>query len=832
MLNVKEIVHGYNRTARGFQELLPYMCLWDDKTVATLDQGMLAIYKYEGLDAEGRSDAESSAAVTAFERAFADFGSGSTMWTYVDRRQTVSYPKGKFSDPVATFIDDVWEKQIISNQYENSYSMAIHQRANRGSMALFDTIDLLVKEEGIGFMSALFKALKTRLSPKARRSLDARVMAAAKNSLEEKLAILEAGMRSLKVSRLKGSKLLAYLHNRVSPATPARTEFPVPEIPSFLSNMLCNDHLQRKPDSLVFSNHDKKHVGVVSLKGFTGYGATFVGQLDWLTTISGDVTVCHCFRFIDRDIAQSTIEGIEKYNMSKSVPFLHRVMTSLNKSEPTKFNEGRLALAQDAKLAQVDLIRDNRAFGHHNLTVLCFGDTHEEMLRVREQVIQNLRESQFVGHAERMHQLSAFSQTIPGQWSSAVRWNFVSFGNAADLAPIRTLTKGPNSCEHFEKELRRPFPVLTSVPTTAGTPAFIDLWQTGIGHMKVIGPSGAGKSTVTNFLLSQFRKYEPCRTIIIDKDFSCMVPTLLQGGIHIDLSPEAKNVTRMSPLSLVGDPLHHPFIVNWIIEMIESGRNSVMCSPAEIDKITNAVRGLADLEDRNHWTLSNLAPGLGPELAAYLGRWVQGGADGQWFDNPPVELELSNHICFECKELFGNPTVASLAMSYLFYIIECLLDDSPTIVNIEETWFFLEDEKFAKKIDDFLRTLRKRNGALWIVTQTLQEIDECSIRTSILTNIQNTLYLPNRNILQSAQLYESVAGLLPEEIHRIANAIEKQQYYLKTPLMSRMLDMQFPDEIIAAISAGSRVRKVFAKHYDTREDTPDWRENYFSEALS
>jgi type IV secretion system protein VirB4 len=574
-------------------------------------------------------------------------------------------------------------------------------------------------------------------------------------------------------------------------------------------------------------------VGVVSLKGFAGDSQTVVGQLDWLSAIQGEISVSHCFRFIDREVAQRTIEDVEKYNLAKSVPFLHRLMSSLAKSAPSKFNEGRLALAEDARQALVELYQNNRAFGHHNLTVLCFGDSHEEMSRVRAQVMESLKSSRFVGYVERMHQLTAFTQTLPGQWAASVRWNFVSYGNAADIAPIRTLWTGPTQCRHFEQELQRPFAALTSIPTDSGTPAFIDLWEIGVGHMKIIGPTRAGKSTATNFLLSQFRKYEPCRTIVIDKNYSCRIATLLQDGLHVDLSQGQGNGARMAPLSLLAETRHHAFLVGWVIELIEAGRNGVHCSPQEIDRVTAAVRGLAALpeQDRALWTLRSLATSMGPDLGAYLGQWTQGGANGNWFDNPPLALELGRHICFECKDLFDNETVAAQAMSFLFYLIEGLLDDTPTIVSIEETWFFLANPRFAAKIDDFLRTLGKRNGSLWIVTQTMKEIDECTIRNSILANIPNSLYLPDPNIANNAELYQSAAGLLPEEIQRIANAQMKRNYYLKTASISRMLDLKLPESIVACLSSGSRARSSFERHYETRARNPAWKDDYFKEMI-
>jgi type IV secretion system protein VirB4 len=168
-------------------------------------------------------------------------------------------------------------------------------------------------------------------------------------------------------------------------------------------------------------------------------------------------------------------------------------------------------------------------------------------------------------------------------------------------------------------------------------------------------------------------------------------------------------------------------------------------------------------------------------------------------------------------------------MSYLFYVIELMLDGTPTIVSIEETWFFLANERFAGRIDNFLRTLGKRNGSLWIVTQTLKEIDDCAIRTSIMSNIPNTIYLPDPNIGSSADLYRDMAGLLPEEIERIKYATPKAMYYLKTPKYTRMLDLRLPEDIVLCLTASNRARSTFGRHYATKESNTLWKADYFRE---
>ena len=830
MLNVKRLVKDYNDSARGYNELLPWMCLWDEQTVATMDQGLLAVYAYDGLDAEGRTGDEVDAAVSSFERAFAGFTTGNTLWSIVDRRRTESYPAGRFEDPMSNYINEVWKRHVTGNQFQNFYSLAVHQRSAQGANAFFDAVDVIVKEENVSLGAALMRAGKAQMSMRARQTLDARRMHTSATNLLARCAELEQGMSRLGLRRLGGEELLAYLHARANPGSGARERFPMPRTPAFLNTLLANDMLERLPRSLRFTNDEQCHVGVVSLKGWPDE-ATFPGRLDALTNINGEVTIAHTFRFLDRAVAERAISDIERYNISKSVPFLHRILTSLSQEEPTKFNPGRLALAEDAKAALVDLYEGARIYGYHNLTVLCFGRTEEEMEEVRKEVHSALRDSGFTGHTERMHSLTAFTQTLPGQWGSSVRWANVCFGNSADVMPIRTLWAGPQECEHFTKELgRSEQPTLISLPTDSGVPFFWDPWTAGVGHTTIIGPTRAGKSVFVNFVLSQFRKYEPCRTVIFDKDYTCQVPTLLQDGEHYDLTPDASNALRLSPLALAEDPKHHPFLVRWIRMLIEMGRPSAKLTPAEIETVTAAVRGLANLPEQMR-RVGYLRSSLGDSLGAYLDEWCEGGARGNWFDNPPSAFRLGRHVCFECKRLFDDSDVAVLAMDYLFYVVERQLDDTPCIIYTEETWFFLQRPEFVERLNDYIRTLGKRNAALWMTTQGLRELTASDTLRTMLDNIQNRIFLPNARVRNLQGMYEEVMGLNDAQLARIQFAEPKRDYYIVTPNMARMASVRLPPEIVAAVSSSSKARQTFARHYSARDTDRHWKRDYLKEML-
>lgn len=830
MLKVSKLVKDYHDSARSSAELLPWMAMWDEQTVCTLDQGLLAVFSYDGIDAEGATDSAVDSSVHSVERAFSAFTTGNTVWSIVDRRRTNAFPGGAFRNAVSQRINDLWREQVTAEQYQNFYSLAVHQRASAGAAAYFDAVDVIVKEENASLGSALLKAGKAQLSLRARQTLDERRMVAAHAKLEARCSELQQGMAPLGLRRMKAEELLAYLHDRANPASRGRKTLPVPRTMMYLQYLLANDQLDRQPRSLRFRNDSDVFVGVVSLKGWPD-DATFPGRLDALTNINGEITICHTFRFLSREVAEKAIKDVQQYNQSKSVPFFHRLITSLTEAEPTRFNSGRLALEEDASSALREMYEAGRVFGHHNLTVLCYGETLEQMEYVRDQVHSALRESSFTGLTERMHQLMAWTQTLPGQWGASVRWSNVSFGNAADLMPIRTLWAGSELCGHFSKELKRgPLPPMVSLPTDSGVPFLWDPWEAGAGHLLVIGPTRNGKSVFVNFLLSQFRRYEPCRSIIFDKDFTCKVATLLQDGEHYDLSPEAADsrAMRMAPMGLASDPRHHAFLIRWLRVAIERARPGVAISPDELDLIQTAVRSIQKLPSEFQ-TLGHIRTSLGT-LGRYLDDWCAGvGARGAWFDNKPSDFKLGQHVCFECKRLFDDGVVAELAMMYLFYVVEQQLDDTPTIIYVEEAWFFLLRDEFVEQLNDYVRTLGKRNAALWLTTQGLTELTSDDRLKTMLQSIKNRIFLANPGIQNQAALYQSELGLNEAQIERIQYAQPKRDYYIVTPSVARMASVHLPPAIVAHVESNSRARQAMDRHFETRSTNPDWKRDYLQE---
>ncbi|HCJ43208.1 MAG TPA: VirB4 family type IV secretion/conjugal transfer ATPase, partial [Erythrobacter sp.] len=99
-------------------------------------------------------------------------------------------------------------------------------------------------------------------------------------------------------------------------------------------------------------------------------------------------------------------------------------------------------------------------------------------------------------------------------------------------------------------------------------------------------------------------------------------------------------------------------------------------------------------------------------LGAWIGAGEGPGGEHAWlFDNSEDRLDLGARVLgFDMTALLENPRLRTPTMMYLFHRIEERLDGKPTMILIDEGWKALDDEVFAARIRDWLKTLRKRNA--------------------------------------------------------------------------------------------------------------------------
>lgn len=824
MLNLRKLAKNYEDSARSFSELIPWMGLIAPGVVLNKDGSLLAVYEFSGIDAEGLMQHEIDRASSLAEHAMRMFDERFTVWWTLDRRRTFMYPQGTYENPVANMVDQLWQKSFVdSGQYINRQYLAVLYTPPGGIEGFFEKVAHYTKVEEMPLFAAISEAMKSSIFQRAAFKYEATQLESYFIDFQDRMESFTQTVGELNMTRLTDDDLLGYLHRRCSPCTTADA-IKTPDVPLYLDSYLCADTLVTRGDTLHFKGEQERHVSAVSIKDWPDFTAP--GIIDGLMAMPGELTVSQILRIAENDAARKFIQDVERHNRNMAKSLKTYLVESFTKEESRQVDQGRMALAEDANDAITEMSTAGRIYGYYNLTILTFGETATEAEELAKSCQRLLNQRRYVSIRESMNLLSCFAGTLPGAAGALVRWHFISTANLCDLAPVRSLAIGNPENPYFTEQFQTstPVPSLTALATEFSTPYYFNFHQGDLAHTLVVGPSRTGKSTFNNFLISQYQKYQPCKTFIFDKDYSCRIPTVLQDGTHVDLAGERGGQVKLNPMALLGNQANWPWLSKWLeIPLAARGHQITAEDEREIWKALEAVAA----QPKSMWTLGTLGTFLPKILHEQLQAWIGTGQRARYFDNDEDTFDLGNFTCIEMGGLFDDPVTAQAFIDYAFYRISQSLDGRPALIYIEEAWFMLADDRFSAGINNWLRTLAKKNAWVLMATQSLDEIARSKIFATIIDNIPNRIYLPNSNAHAHEDMYREQFGLNDAQINRIREAIPKMHYYIVTPLLSRMVDVKLPPEILAVVRSDSRAQKTFDKHFE--RGTPEWKYDYIEE---
>lgn len=194
------------------------------------------------------------------------------------------------------------------------------------------------------------------------------------------------------------------------------------------------------------------------------------------------------------------------------------------------------------------------------------------------------------------------------------------------------------------------------------------------------------------------------------------------------------------------------------------------------------------------------------EVREALHYYTLGGAMGHLLDADQDMLGDGRFLTFETEHLMNMGEKAVVAvLLYLFRRIEKRLDGSPTLVPLDEAWVYLRHSLFRERVRDWLKTLRKLNGAVLLSTQNLSDIFNSPIRDVVLESCPTKVLLPNAEAANPAsrQFYESI-GLNEREISMVQTSIPKRQYYVVSPVGRRLISLGLGGVALSFVGVNSR----------------------------
>jgi type IV secretion system protein VirB4 len=158
-----------------------------------------------------------------------------------------------------------------------------------------------------------------------------------------------------------------------------------------------------------------------------------------------------------------------------------------------------------------------------------------------------------------------------------------------------------------------------------------------------------------------------------------------------------------------------------------------------------------------------------------------------------------------------GPSVVVPALEYLFHRVEQQFDGRPTLLILDEAWLFLGHAVFARRLQGWLKTLRKKNVYVVFATQEVADaIAKPELLSTILSACHTKIFLPDEEALTPAmmQAYQAV-GLTSAEIGILAKAQKKRDYYYRSVKGRRLFELGLGPASLALVGLSSEQDQRF-----------------------
>jgi type IV secretion system protein VirB4 len=213
------------------------------------------------------------------------------------------------------------------------------------------------------------------------------------------------------------------------------------------------------------------------------------------------------------------------------------------------------------------------------------------------------------------------------------------------------------------------------------------------------------------------------------------------------------------------------------------------------------------------------------DLWSRLRPWWGDGERAWLFDNPFDKTDLSaESVGFDMTQILDDPTMRTPAMMYLFHRVEERLDGSAAIIVVDEGWKALDDDVFVRRIKDWEKTIRKRNGIVGFATQSAQDALESRIASAIVEQAATQIFMANPKA--RADDYIEGFGLTPHEYELIRTLPDNAHCFLikhgAESVVAR-LNLTGERDLLTILSGRERTVRLLDEIRAERGDDPaDW----------
>jgi type IV secretion system protein VirB4 len=677
---------------------LPYAGHVDPTTVATRDGLLVQVIRLAGFSAETATDDELNYRKQVRETLLRGAASSRlALYHHVIRRRTHPMDLPAPDEPFCARLDAAWKERLAARRlYVNDLYLTLVGRPLQGTA---------------GLIEQLFKRGKARrLDERELRQLHATretFVSALAPYGPEPLGLADGAFGA----RSELAEFLAELAN----GEPRIVLAPSGD----LGQALAQRRLAFGYDAIEFGPmgpSPAKFGAVVSLKDYPARSRP--GMLDGVLRLPFEMALTESFAFVDRQT---------------SLDLMGLALRRLRAADDEAYS-----LRTELSAAKDEVGAGRAAYGEHHLSILLKAESLEELDGAVAETLSALSETGAIAVREDVNLEPAFWAQFPGNLAYVGRKALVSAANFASLASCHNHPTGQTEDLHWGSPI-------TVLETTAFGPYHFGFHSGDLGNFTVIGPSGSGKTVLLTFLIAQAERLKP-RVAYFDKDRGAEPFIRAIGGRYDVIQPGAP--TGFNPLTLADTGANRAFLADWLATLLRADDGAIDAEGRAL--VADAVDANFDQppHHRRLRYLRELLRGarrpMAGDLYARLAAWCEGGEHAWVFDNAEDRLDIDARVLgLDMTRLLDAPTIRTPVMMYLFHRLEQRLDGTPAVIVVDEGWKALDDEVFVRRIKDWEKTIRKRNGLVGFCTQNASDALESRIASAIIEQAATQVFFPN-----------------------------------------------------------------------------------------
>lgn len=381
-------------------------------------------------------------------------------------------------------------------------------------------------------------------------------------------------------------------------------------------------------------------------------------------------------------------------------------------------------------------------------------------------------------------------------------------------------------------------------------PVLKDVWDEKKKRIKarnfaIFAPTGEGKSFLANNILRQYFENK-VRLVIIDLGGSYSKFAKLYPDDHIILRYEQGKNLGINPFYISNEsdltPERLEDLAVFILELLASGHETTKAEEVAVKKVLlhyyKAIRtghSLASLyqfvDDRKD-TLIDEIKVRETHFSVYnflhiLSEYVDHGLYSFLFnvsEDQTYKIEDKRLIVFELDEVKDNKEILSVMLKLIKSAIQRTIWR-----NRSERGIILFDE-FAKQlkfgnvlesVEFYYQAIRKQNGAIGIILQSINQLPDNSTSASILENTQVIYSLRNEKGYEELQKRLNLSSHDLNQLKSIRNNLTGDRKYtemfIKIGKESNIFRLEVPKEVYAAyLTDGKESEAIMAIYKETQ----------------